>query len=301
MSNKCNRWTKKEEEKIREQLHKPFNEILADGRSINSIKNKIHNMLIYPEFKLNKIKETRTYEQLTTKKQIIAFITSQEKQNRIQLVFYVNVFHTTKQEDILNKLECRVNMFLKLGKIENAKLCFNENNIIVYTDDNSYHHFKRDKIVNILIKKLDIRFIYNKALVIIEARENQTFYNHVLIFAENNQIEDISQLYDSIMNKLNSQNDSQRIAYIETCIGEIEVTIENMIMNKPYDSKLAFLQILHQIRRTLNLVIGDSSRDYFYHILVDFYKLHEKYFLKNKPDHDYVNALIATDTPHHIC
>ena len=87
-------------------------------------------------------------------------------------------------------------------------------------------------------------------------------------------------------------------SYIENCIDEIEKTVNLMIRHKPDVAQLKFLQILHQIRRSLNITITADTPEYFFYVLDCFYDLHKKYYECKKPDNDYVNTLIAIDTPY---
>jgi hypothetical protein len=87
-------------------------------------------------------------------------------------------------------------------------------------------------------------------------------------------------------------------SYIENCIAEIEKTVNVMIRRKPDEARLKFLQIIHQIRRSLNITITADTPDDFFYVLCCFYDLHKKYYECRKPDIDYVYTLIAIDTPY---
>jgi len=73
-----------------------------------------------------------------------------------------------------------------------------------------------------------------------------------------------------------------------------------MVANKPHNSQLSFLQVLHQIRRLLNFVINDTYPDALYIVLDNFYDLHNKYFNVTNHDKDYVNAFITIDSPYYL-
>jgi hypothetical protein len=73
-----------------------------------------------------------------------------------------------------------------------------------------------------------------------------------------------------------------------------------MVANKPHNSQLSFLQILHQIRRLLNFFINDTYPDALYIVLDNFYDLHNKYFNVKNYDKDYVNAFITIDSPYYL-
>jgi hypothetical protein len=73
-----------------------------------------------------------------------------------------------------------------------------------------------------------------------------------------------------------------------------------MVANKPHNSQLSFLQVLHQIRRLLNFVINDTYPDALYIVLDNFYDLHNKYFNVTNHDKDYVNAFITISVPNFL-
>ena len=100
-------------------------------------------------------------KEIKTRNDIIQFIQSHKNEE----VYYVCVFPSMKHEDILIKLERRVQIYLKIGKIKEAKLCSNENNIVVFINDFDIRHFKRDQIVCILFKKFDITYAFKNVIV----------------------------------------------------------------------------------------------------------------------------------------
>ncbi len=73
------------------------------------------------------------------------------------------------------------------------------------------------------------------------------------------------------MNKFESQNPDMKQSYLENCIDEIERNVDFMIRHKPDIAPLKFLQILHQIRRSLNITITADTPDYFFYVLGCFY------------------------------
>ena len=102
----------------------------------------------------------------------------------------------------------------------------------------------------------------------------------------------------NLLNKFESQNPDMKQSYLENCIDEIERNVDFMIRHKPDIAPLKFLQILHQIRRSLNITITADTPDYFFYVLGCFYDWHKKYYECKIPDTDYVNSLIAIDTPY---
>jgi hypothetical protein len=253
------------------------------------VKRKICKILTASSIEESKLMEFS--KEIKARSDIIQFIKSHKNEE----VFYVCVFPSMKHEDILIKLERK--MCLKIGKIKDAKLCSNENNVL-YINVFDIRHFKRDQIACILSKKLDILNAFKNVIVICEKKENLNHYNHVVLYGTDRQIEQISKSYLNLFNNFESQNPDMKQSYIENCIHEIEETVNFMIRHKPAVAKLKFLQIIHQIRRSLNLTITADTPDDFFYVLNCFYDLHKKYFECKKLDNDYVNTFIAIDTPY---
>ena len=157
MSNKV--WDKKEIENLKNQLHKQHDTIQMEGRNLNAVNNKIKEILT--DSLVEESKHIKFNKEIKTRSDIIQFIKSHKNEE----VYYVCVFPSMKHEDILIKLERRVKMCLKIGKIKEAKLCSNENNIVVFINDFDIRHFKRDQIVCILFKKFDITYAFKNVIV----------------------------------------------------------------------------------------------------------------------------------------
>jgi hypothetical protein len=83
------------------------------------------------------INQNKFNKEIKTRSDVILFLKSQETEE----VLYVCVFPSMKHECILIKLERRVKLYLKIGKIKQAKLCSNENNIVVYINDFDIRNF----------------------------------------------------------------------------------------------------------------------------------------------------------------
>jgi hypothetical protein len=88
-----------------------------------------------------------------------------------------------------------------LVKLKAAKLCSNEISNVVLINDFAIRHFKRNQIVCILLQEFDISYAFKNEIVICEKKENLNYYNHVILYRTDRQIEQISKSYLNLLNK----------------------------------------------------------------------------------------------------
>jgi hypothetical protein len=246
-----NKWGKDVLEELKSQYDSKIitKNIKIQGRTASAINNKIEKI----QKQLKRVpKELKTLQiVLENSRQKFQYLNSHFN---VEL-FYVCVFPTTVVENYVAKLENKVRFFVSCHKIQTAKLCYDENNILIYLNDDDLRYKKREEIDKISLCEYDLSSCFKKVIAISQKRNNNNLYVHVMLFGYDNQINTFCNFYSELLTDSEFNSNKINVAFCEKELENIDLAVTRMLSKKPYTSVVDFSKTINQIRKMLNVTV----------------------------------------------
>ena len=92
---------------------------------------------------------------------------------------------------MFSKLENKLRFSVGCGKILNAKLRCDDNNILIFLNDDDVRYLKRDDFKKILMCEFDISGCFKKVIAISQKKDNINLYVHVKLYRHDDQMKSL--------------------------------------------------------------------------------------------------------------
>jgi hypothetical protein len=153
-------------------------------------------------------------------------------------LFYVCVFPSTVGENYVSKLENKARFFVSCHKIQTAKLCCDENNILIYLNDDDLRLIKRDEIDKILLCEYDLSSCL-KSNCNQSKKDNNNLYVHVMLYGHDKQMNILCNFYSVLITDSEFNSYKINVAFCEKELENIENQIEMLLIFRNLLTKYA--------------------------------------------------------------
>jgi hypothetical protein len=189
------------------------------------------------------------------------------------------VFPTTVVENYVAKLENKVRFFVSCHKIQTAKLCCDENNILIYLNDDDLRYMKREEIDKISLCEYDLSSCFKKIIAIRQKKDNNNLY--VMLYGYDNQMNTLCNFYSELLTDSEFNSNKINEAFCEKELENIDLAVNKMLSKKPYTSVVDFSKIINQIRKMLNITVL-NDHEYFRFVRGCFYDPYKHYYIQRQ-------------------